>query len=149
MNRALLASLLTAPLVAGTAVGFFLFSGEGRADSYVFGSLAVIAANAVQLHQLPTIASPLWRRLAGAAGVLALPLVAGGVTGFMLALIHPRYPANEYATRPSYPGLVFGGALRGLIGAFITYPGLLPASILVFALAWWIHARLERTPRGS
>ncbi len=149
MNRALLASFLTAPLVAGTAVSFFLFSGEGRADSYVFGSLAVIAANAVQLHQLPRIASPLWRRLAGAAGVLALPLVAGGVTGLMLGLIHPRYPANEYTSRPSFLRMVFGGGLRGLVGAFITYPALLPAAILVFAVAWWIHARLERTARGS
>jgi len=45
--------------------------------------------------------------------------------------------------------MVFGGGLRGLAGAFITYPALLPAAILIFALAWWIHARLERTPRAS
>jgi hypothetical protein len=144
MNSALLASCLTAPLVALTAAGVHGFSGEGRLDSYAFGSLAVIAANAALVDALPRVRRRVARQLGAVAGVMALPFVAGGVTGTMLALVHPRYPANEFATRPSFPGLLLGGATRGLAGAVMTYPALLPAAALVFGITWAVHARLAR-----
>lgn len=141
MERSLLASAAALPVVVAAAVTMKACTDEGRWDSYVFGGSAVILAIAALLHQRSRIQRRWARWLCTAAGVAAMPLVAGFATGLALALVHPRFPAGETEPRAGWASFLLGGALRGATGGAVLYPGLLPAAVLAFTLSWAMDRR--------
>jgi len=122
------------PLVGVVGVLTALGTGEGRADSYVFGSLVVALGCAsvalVDLRGFPKQALiGLW--------VAAMPLVAGASTGFALALVHPRVSQGEQHST------ILGGVSRGLAGGVVLYPALVVGAVVVQLAATWIARRVR------
>lgn len=117
-----------------------IYSGEGRADSYVFGSLVVALGCAsvalVDLRGFPKQAlTALW--------VAAMPLVAGASTGFALALVHPRVSQGEQHST------ILGGVSRGLAGGVVLYPALIVGAVVVQLAATWIARRVRQAAEAG
>lgn len=122
---------LLLPMVGVVAALVAWESHEGRADSYVFGSLVVATGCALvalsDLEKFP-------RTAVTAAWIVAMPLVAGACTGFALALVHPKRDGIQ---------AVFGGAGIGMFGGVVLFPGLVIAAIAVQAVAGWLARRVR------
>lgn len=122
------------PFVGAVAALTAIYSGEGRVDSYLFGSLVVASGCAsvalVDLRGFPKQAlTGLW--------VAAMPLVAGATTGFALALVHPRVSQGEQHST------ILGGVSRGLAGGVVLYPALIVGAVIVQVAATRIARRVR------
>lgn len=142
MNAARLAAVVgpVFPLVAVVAACTAIGTGEGRVDSFVFGSLVVTLGCAsvalVDLRGFPKQAlTGLW--------VAAMPLVAGASTGFALALVHPRVSQGEQHST------ILGGVSRGLAGGVVLYPALIVGAVVVQLAATWIARRVLAAPAAA
>lgn len=119
------------PMVGVVAALVMRESHEGRADSYVFGSLVVATGCALvalsDLEKFP-------RTAVTAAWIVAMPLVAGACTGFALALVHPKRDGIQ---------ALFGGAGIGMFGGIVLFPALVIAAIAVQSVAGWLARRVR------
>lgn len=105
-----------------TSVFVALFSGAGKVDSYVTGSLVVcLGCTALARAEIGTAA----RIALGVLWVALMPIVAGAVTGLALALQHPRVGENGLEST------LFGGVRIGVSGGVMLYPALVTAAALV------------------
>lgn len=121
-----------------TSVFVSLFSGAGKVDSYAIGSLVVcLGCTAVARAELATAA----RIALGVIWVAVMPLVAGAVTGFALALVHARVGENGLVSTLS------GGVRLGVSGGVMLYPALLLAAALVQITATLLARRVRRPAR--
>lgn len=119
-----------------TSVLVWLFSGAGKVDSYVIGSLVVcLGCTSVAQARLSLAA----RVVLAVVWTLLMPLVAGAVTGLALALLHPRVGENGLVSTLS------GGIRIGFSGGVMIYPALVIAAALV-QLAASLLARAARAP---
>lgn len=119
------------PLTLGVAALVMWNSREGRVDSYAFGSTVVsVGCAIVALSDFEKFT----RLAVRAMWVVAMPFVAGGSTGFALALVHPKRDGLK---------ALFGGAGIGMFGGVILFPALVAAALLVQLAAEFVAKRVR------